>query len=59
LHRALEESLYNMPEEITPAPASETPLKPTAPDATIATLGQHEGESVTLHGWLYNLRESG
>ena len=27
--------------------------------ATIATLGQHEGQSVTLHGWLYNLRESG
>ena len=27
--------------------------------ATIATLGRHEGQSVTLHGWLYNLRESG
>jgi asparaginyl-tRNA synthetase len=27
--------------------------------ATIATLGQHEGQSVTLRGWLYNLRESG
>jgi asparaginyl-tRNA synthetase len=27
--------------------------------ATIATLGQHEGQSVILRGWLYNLRESG
>jgi asparaginyl-tRNA synthetase len=27
--------------------------------ATIAGLGQHEGQSVTLRGWLYNLRESG
>jgi len=32
---------------------------PTAPIATIATLGQFEGQSVTLRGWLYNLRESG
>jgi asparaginyl-tRNA synthetase len=30
-----------------------------APVATIATLGQHEGQRVTLHGWLYNLRASG
>jgi lysyl-tRNA synthetase class II len=29
------------------------------PVATIATLGQHEGETVKLQGWLYNLRESG
>jgi asparaginyl-tRNA synthetase len=29
------------------------------PVATIATLGQFEGQSVTLRGWLYNLRESG
>jgi asparaginyl-tRNA synthetase len=27
--------------------------------ATIATIGRHEGQSVTLRGWLYNLRESG
>jgi len=26
---------------------------------TIRELGKHEGESVTLRGWLYNLRESG
>ena len=45
-----------MPEET--APTTETP-KTAAPNATIATLGQHEGQSVTLHGWLYNLRESG
>lgn len=37
-----------MPEETKPAPV-----------ATIATLGQHEGQTVTLRGWLYNLRESG
>ncbi len=30
-----------------------------APVTTIATLGQHEGQSVTLRGWLYNLRASG
>jgi len=27
--------------------------------ATIASLAAHEGQSVTLHGWLYNMRESG
>jgi asparaginyl-tRNA synthetase len=33
---------------------------PAAPQlANIATLGQHEGQSVILRGWLYNLRESG
>jgi asparaginyl-tRNA synthetase len=31
----------------------------TAPVATIATLNQHEGERVTLRGWLYNQRASG
>ena len=30
-----------------------------APITTIAEIGQHEGQSVTLRGWLYNLRESG
>ena len=29
------------------------------PVVTIATIGQHEDQSVTLRGWLYNLRESG
>src|SRR3982074_228377 len=31
----------------------------TAPISTIAEVGAHEGQSVTLRGWLYNLRESG
>jgi asparaginyl-tRNA synthetase len=38
---------------------SEENTSTPAPLATIATLGQHDGQSVTLHGWLYNLRESG
>jgi asparaginyl-tRNA synthetase len=31
----------------------------SAPIATIASLSQHEGQTVTLRGWLYNLRASG
>src|SRR6201997_567461 len=31
----------------------------TAPVTTIAEIGKHEGQSVTIRGWLYNLRESG
>jgi asparaginyl-tRNA synthetase len=31
----------------------------TAPVATIAEIGKHQGETVTIKGWLYNLRESG
>ncbi len=30
-----------------------------SPITTIAEIGKHEGQSVTLRGWLYNLRESG
>ena len=30
-----------------------------APVATIASLSAHEGQTVTLRGWLYNLRASG
>jgi asparaginyl-tRNA synthetase len=30
-----------------------------APLTTIAEVGKHEGQSVTIRGWLYNLRESG
>ncbi|HTC45914.1 MAG TPA: asparagine--tRNA ligase [Candidatus Aquilonibacter sp.] len=30
-----------------------------SPVTTIAEIGQHEGQTVTLRGWLYNLRESG
>ena len=47
-----------MPEESANAPKS-APESTTPPVATIATLGQHEGQPVTLRGWLYNLRESG
>jgi asparaginyl-tRNA synthetase len=46
-----------MPEETT-NPAA-IPEAAPALIVTIATLGQHEGQSVTLRGWLYNLRESG
>jgi asparaginyl-tRNA synthetase len=46
-----------MPEETAP-PAPEA-AKSTPPVATIAEIGRHEGESVTLRGWLYNSRESG
>src|ERR1700681_3157667 len=31
----------------------------TAPISTIAEIGKHEGQAVTIRGWLYNLRESG
>ncbi|HUJ96009.1 MAG TPA: asparagine--tRNA ligase [Terriglobales bacterium] len=31
----------------------------TSPLTTIAQIGKHEGQTVTLRGWLYNLRESG
>src|ERR1700730_4668445 len=31
----------------------------TPPISTIASLSQHEGQTVTLRGWLYNLRASG
>ena len=31
----------------------------TAPLTTIAEIGQHEGQSMTLRCWLYNLRSSG
>jgi asparaginyl-tRNA synthetase len=44
----------------SPNPTPRT-LVPTAeaPLTTIATIGQYEGQSVTLRGWLYNLRASG
>lgn len=29
------------------------------PVTTIAEIGRHDGETVTIRGWLYNLRESG
>jgi asparaginyl-tRNA synthetase len=30
-----------------------------SPVSTIAEIGKHEGQAVTIRGWLYNLRESG
>jgi asparaginyl-tRNA synthetase len=49
-----------MPED-HPIPTTPAAQAASAPPqvATIATLGRHEGQSVTLRGWLYNLRESG
>src|SRR6201990_1387802 len=38
---------------------SDTTSTTQAPIATIATLAQHQGQTVTLRGWLYNLRSSG
>jgi asparaginyl-tRNA synthetase len=49
----LEENPKIMSEETQSASSSAPPV------ATIATIGKHEGQSVTLQGWLYNLRESG
>ncbi|HEY1809776.1 MAG TPA: OB-fold nucleic acid binding domain-containing protein, partial [Acidobacteriaceae bacterium] len=42
----------------TPTDATAT-TPPEAPLSTIARIGEHDGQAVTLHGWLYNLRESG
>jgi len=36
-----------------------TELAREAAISTIAQVGQHEGQTVTIRGWLYNLRESG
>ena len=40
-------------------PIESTATSPAAPVTTIADIGAHEGQSVTLRGWLYNLRASG
>jgi asparaginyl-tRNA synthetase len=47
-----------MPDDL---PSPDTSAAASAPPqvATIKKLGQFEGQSVTLHGWLYNSRESG
>jgi len=36
-----------------------SPTGPASPITTIADIGKHEGQSITLRGWLYNLRASG
>jgi asparaginyl-tRNA synthetase len=33
--------------------------KPQFPTSTIREIGKYEGQTVTIRGWLYNLRESG
>jgi asparaginyl-tRNA synthetase len=38
---------------------SSAKLETEAPVSTIREIGQHEGQTVTIRGWLYNLRESG
>ena len=38
---------------------STTEATAAAPITSIATIGQHEGQTVRLRGWLYNLRASG
>ena len=53
-----EDAITTSPESAPDTPGAQAPSAPP-PVATIATLGQHEGQSVTLRGWLYNLRESG
>jgi asparaginyl-tRNA synthetase len=40
-------------------PTNTTTPNAPAPIATIASLSRHEGQTVTLRGWLYNLRASG
>jgi len=40
-------------------PTNTTTSTTAAPIATIASLSHHEGQIVTLRGWLYNLRASG
>src|SRR5436309_5133125 len=30
-----------------------------SPVTTISDIGKHDGQTVTIRGWLYNLRESG
>ncbi len=56
-HCALQRASRPCPKKSPPPLHPET--KTAAPVATIATLGQHEGQSVVIRGWLYNSRESG
>jgi asparaginyl-tRNA synthetase len=47
-----------MTDETNTASVTDTATNPK-PLTTIAKIGEFEGQSVTLRGWLYNLRESG
>src|SRR5258708_13116778 len=44
---------------MTDTSVTTTSANSTAVPATIASLKQHEGQTVVLHGWLYNMRASG
>ncbi len=49
-----------MPDEVSSPATPSTDVQPTPPPmATVAGIGAFDGRSVTLRGWLYNLRESG
>ena len=37
----------------------DTATRTEAPVTTIREIGKHEGQTVVVRGWLYNLRESG
>jgi asparaginyl-tRNA synthetase len=39
--------------------SSTATINTSAPVSTIADIGKHQGQTVTIRGWLYNLRESG
>ena len=39
--------------------ATETNIKSQAPVSRIDEIGRHDGQTVEIRGWLYNLRESG
>ncbi len=49
----------DMSETATPASVAAPQQTTEAPIVTIAELKNHVGETVTLRGWLYNLRSSG
>jgi asparaginyl-tRNA synthetase len=46
-------------EESTTSPSASAPVAAAPVLTTIAEIGQHVGQAVTLRGWLYNLRASG
>src|SRR4051794_35836972 len=55
----MSEETPGVPEVNAPTAVQDSSAVPAPPVTTIANLGKHEGSSVTLHAWLYNLRASG
>jgi asparaginyl-tRNA synthetase len=52
--------LLSIPDSAVPKTMStQTSITTQAPITTIREVGKHEGQSVTIRGWLYNKRESG